>query len=330
MNEVWFFLIVFLIAGYSVLDGFDLGVGILYPFVKKEADKRICLKAIGPFWDGNEVWLVTAVGALFAAFPKVYATLFSGFYPLFIAILFGLIFRAIALEFRGKLDSPSWKLLWDRCFSIGSLVIAFLLGMITGNLSLGVHQAPLLGELFHPYAFLTGLTAVLIFALHGASFLTLKTVGTLQGRVRRVAGSLWFLVVVFCVLSVLAVGSRNPGEKPLFFWPLLFVALGSALCLPIFLRYTKDFSAFLASSVLLVALVGAGAFSVYPNWFYYRSGPLSGLSIYDSASSPETLKVMLIVALIGMPLVLAYTAVVYWIFRGKVEGEQFSSWSINE
>ncbi len=190
LNTIWFILVGVLFTGYAMLDGFDLGVGALHLFVKKDEDRRIFLNAIGPVWDGNEVWLVTGAGALFAAFPMVYAGVFSGFYLPFMALLCGLIFRAVAIEFRSKEPWGWWRQMWDLGFSLGSIGSSFLIGVTMGNILVGV-QLDATGNyiggvraLFHPYAILLGCTTVALFAMHGSIYLVMKTEGELQSLVR--------------------------------------------------------------------------------------------------------------------------------------------------
>ena len=193
LNTAWFLLVGVLLAGYAVLDGFDLGVGALHLFARTDVQRRIFLNAIGPVWDGNEVWLVTGGGALFAAFPIVYATVFSGFYVAMILLLFGLIFRAVAIEFRSKQPGARWRRAWDRSFAIASVVSSLLMGVAFGNVIWGIpldaagEFAGSFVSLLHPYALLTGVTTVAVFTMHGAMYLLLKTEG---GRGWRVEGLL--------------------------------------------------------------------------------------------------------------------------------------------
>jgi cytochrome d ubiquinol oxidase subunit II len=329
LNVLWYLLFVGIIAAYVVLDGFDLGVGIIHPIVPRDdRERRISLNAIGPVWDGNEVWLVVGGGVLFAAFPEVYATLFSGFYPAFMAVLAFLILRVVSIEFRSKQDTPGWRSLWDWVFGIASLLLALLLGIAFGDIAQGVpinssHNIefdPL--TLLHPYALLVGVTAVAMLAQHGAIYLALKTEGDLQQRARR-AGNV--LIVAFIVLIV-ATGIATAVSQPHLvepyrqIWPLV-IPLLAVLAIANIVRENRrhnETAAFFSSAagiVLLMASVGLGQF---PNVLTSSLNSANSLTIYNSMSSQLTLTVMLIIAVIGLPLVLAYTVGVYWLFRGKV------------
>jgi cytochrome d ubiquinol oxidase subunit II len=330
LNTIWFILVGVLIAGYAVLDGFDLGVGILHLFVKGDEERRLSLNSIGPVWDGNEVWLVTAGGALFAAFPEVYASAFSGFYTAFMLLLLTLIFRAVAIEFRSKRPSHAWRHGWDVVFSVGSFGAALLLGVAFGNVISGVPidadrnvRISLLG-LLHPYALLVGLTAISLLALHGASYLALKTDGALQARVRSWVRPLMIAFIIAYAVTTLATLLYEPHmaariqSEPVFF--VIPVATVLAIAnIPREVFHGREFRAFLSSAVtiaLLTALVGVG---LYPTLMLSTPNPERSLTIFNAASSQRTLQIMLIIAIVGVPMVLAYTTVIYWIFRGKVK-----------
>lgn len=335
LNTIWFFLVGILFMGYAILDGFDLGVGALHLFARKGEERRVFLNAIGPVWDGNEVWLVTGGGALFAAFPEVYATIFSGFYPAFMLLLFGLIFRAVAIEFRGKKDSPAWRNLWDTSFCVSSILSGLLIGMALGNIAWGIPLGPdreFLGtfwSLLKPYPLLVGLTTVALFMMHGSIFLVLKTEGELQKRVQGWVKNAILLFVLFYAATTIMTLLGAPHMTEVFrTHPLLLVLpLLSMLAIaniPREMYHGRDFRAFLSSCAavaLLLVLFGAGMFPTL-----VLSNPLPGhsLTIYTAASSAKTLKTMLVIALLGIPLVLAYTASIYWIFRGKVKIEPTS------
>ncbi len=329
LNAIWFVLVGVLIAGYAVLDGFDLGVGILHLFVKGDDERRLSLNSIGPVWDGNEVWLVTAGGALFAAFPEVYASAFSGFYTAFMLLLLALIFRAVAIEFRSKRPSAAWRQGWDVVFSAGSFGVALLLGVAFGNVISGVPidadrnvRISLLG-LLHPYALLVGITTIALLALHGASYLVLKTDGDLQARVRGWVRPLMIAFIIAYAVTTLATLLYEPHmaariqSQPVFF--LIPVATVLAIAnIPREVFLAREFRAFLSSAltiVLLMALVGVG---LYPTMMLSTPDPSHSLTIFNAASSPRTLSIMLVIAVVGVPMVLAYTTVIYWIFRGKV------------
>jgi cytochrome d ubiquinol oxidase subunit II len=329
LHVVWYLLFVGIIAAYVVLDGFDLGVGMLHPVVPRDdPERRMSLNSIGPVWDGNEVWLVVGGGVLFAAFPEVYATLFSGFYPAFMLVLAFLILRAVSIEFRSKQTSAGWRNLWDWVFGIASLLLALLLGVAFGNIAAGVPidsshniQFDPLG-LVRPYALLVGLTAVAMLAQHGAIYLALKTEGDLQLRARRAANVLIVAFIVLVVLTGLATAIFQPHLTQPYrqIWPLV-VPLAAVIAIANIVRENRrhnETAAFISSCAgiaLLLASVGLGQF---PAVLTSSLNAANSLTISNSMSSQLTLTVMLVMALIGMPLVLAYTVGVYWLFRGKV------------
>ena len=330
LNDIWFALFVIIIAGYLILDGFDMGVGILHPFVAKtDMERRILLNSIGPVWDGNEVWLILGGGALFAAFPLVYASLFSGFYLAMMAVLLVMILRTVAIEVRSKRDSVRWRTTWDYVFWLSSLGLALLLGVAFGNVISGV---PLdffgninmtLFDLLTPFALLVGVTTVVMFAMHGAIFLTMKTEGELNARIRSLIPK---LTIVFFVLNTLVViGTivfRDEITKRYLaeIWPAIFPALALvALLMSWYMRRTgHDFWSFVASGAMIALLLISGAVGMFPNMLISTTNPQFNLTIYNGSSADNTLTVMLVIALIGMPLVLLYTAGVYYFFRGKV------------
>jgi cytochrome d ubiquinol oxidase subunit II len=335
LNTVWFLLIGVLLSGYAILDGFDLGVGALHLLTKTDRDRRIMINSIGPVWDGNEVWLVTGGGALFAAFPDVYATSFSGFYLAFMLLLFALIFRAAAIEFRSKRPSDRWRRAWDVSFSVSSIVSSLLIGVALGNVVLGLpltsdgeYMGGLL-ELLRPYPLVVGLTTVALFAMHGAIYVVMKTEGDLQASVR-----LWIprLIALFVVCYLFTTGLTvvfiPHMTTALFDYPVLFVVpLLNVLVvanIPREVHQGREFRAFLSSCVAMLLLMALFGIGMYPDMIY--SSPIAehSLTIYNAASSPKTHRIMLIIALIGMPIVVAYTFSVYWIFRGKVKIDEHS------
>jgi cytochrome d ubiquinol oxidase subunit II len=335
LNTVWFLLVGVLLAGYAILDGFDLGVGALHLFTRSDHDRRIMINSIGPVWDGNEVWLVTGGGALFAAFPDVYATSFSGFYLAFIFLLVALIFRAVAIEFRSKRPSERWRRTWDRSFSISSVVSAFLMGVALGNIVLGIPLTPE-GEYFgglpgllRPYPIFVGLTTVVLFAMHGSIYVVMKTEGELQAQVRSWIPRLIYLFVAgYVITTVLTLIVAPHMTTTLRAFPILFVVpVLNALAIaniPREIHHGRDFRAFLsscASMVFLMALFGIG---MYPDLIFSSPVAENSLNIYNAASSPKTHQIMLIIAIIGIPIVLAYTVSIYWVFRGKVKLDAFS------
>lgn len=329
LNTIWFVLIGVLFAGYAVLDGFDLGVGILHLFARDEEERSLHVAAIGPVWDGNEVWLITGGGALFAAFPVVYATVFSGFYLALMLLLVALIARAVALEFRHALSSPRWVRVWDWAFGLGSLVPALLFGVAVGNVLRAVPlgsnadwQGSFLG-LLNPYSLLVGLVGLTFFVMHGAVYLRMKTDGSLADRLGLWAQRTWLAFVILYGLATLGTRWVSPFlfeglEANAFFWLLVVVLVAAIFTTMAATRRGRTGLAFLASSVTIVAMISMAALSLYPRLVPARPDLASSLTIYNASSSPLALKSMLIIALIGMPLVLAYTIVIYRVFRGKV------------
>jgi cytochrome d ubiquinol oxidase subunit II len=330
LNSIWFILVGILFSGYAILDGFDLGVGALHLFTKTDEERRLMINSIGPVWDGNEVWLVTGGGALFAAFPGVYATAFSGFYIALMFLLFALIFRAAAIEFRGKRESRRWRQIWDISFSISSILSALLIGIALGNIAYGVpltaeheYMGHLIG-LLRPYPIIVGITTVALFMMHASIYVVLKTEGELQARVREwVRNTIIFFVITYIMTTMLTLIYVPHMKDMLVNNPVLFIVpflnILAIANIPREVYHGRDFRAFLSSSVsvlLLLALFGIG---MYPDMIFSRPNPEHSLTIYNASSSHTTLEIMLIIAAIGMPLVLAYTTSIYWVFRGKVK-----------
>jgi cytochrome d ubiquinol oxidase subunit II len=330
LNDIWFILFVIIIAGYLILDGFDMGVGILHPFVAKtDMERRVLLNSIGPVWDGNEVWLILGGGVLFAAFPLVYASLFSGFYLAMMAVLLVMILRTVAIEVRSKRESPRWRSAWDTVFGLSSLGLALLLGVAFGNVISGValdargNINMTLFDLLTPFALLVGVTTVAMFAMHGAIFLTMKTEGELNTRLRKIIPALtvvFYALNTLAVLAVVAFRSDITQRYLTLVWPIIFPALALvALIVSWYLRRKgQDFWSFVASSAMIALLLFSGAISMFPNLLVSTIDPQFNLTIYNASSADNTLTVMLVIALIGMPLVLLYTTGVYYFFRGKV------------
>lgn len=335
LNTIWFVLVGILFAGYAILDGFDLGVGIIHLFAKTDTERRINLNAIGPVWDGNEVWLVTGGGALFAAFPEVYATVFSGFYLAFFALLAGLIFRAVAIDFRSKLSYPWWRELWDLSFSISSMLCAFIIGVAMGNIAQGVpldadHEyAGTLATLLNPYALWMGVTTVALFAMHGAIYLHLKTEGDYHTRVRgwiqpaMIGFILCYALFTLATLLYVPHITEALRAQPAYFALVVLVILAIAN-IPRAIFHDKGMEAFLSSVVAMGLLMGLFGIGMFPYLVYSLPNPENSLDIYNAASSQKTLGIMGVIALIGVPLVLGYTAAIYWIFRGKVKLDHMS------
>ncbi|MCX5735574.1 MAG: cytochrome d ubiquinol oxidase subunit II [candidate division NC10 bacterium] len=335
LNTIWFVMIGVLLTGYAILDGFDLGVGALHLLTRKDEHRRLMINSIGPVWDGNEVWLVTGGGALFAAFPEVYATVFSGFYLAFMLVLCVLIFRAVAIEFRSKLPMLWWRRMWDVSFSVASIVLSILLGVAFGNIIWGVPldvQREFAGSflgLLHPYALLVGVTTLALFMMHGAIYTALKTEGELHEIARGwINNSIIFFVICYglttmTTLLYLPHMSQQMRDYPIFFAVPVLTMLAIAN-IPREIHLGSDFLAFLSSGAAMVGLMTLVAIGIFPTLVLSRPNPDLSLTIYNAASSPATLTIMLIIALIGVPIVLAYTGSIYYIFRGKVKLDTMS------
>jgi len=330
LDDLWFVLYVVIIGGYVILDGFDLGVGILGPVVARDdREKRVLLNSIGPVWDGNEVWLVLGGGALFAAFPLVYASLFSGFYLAMMLVLLVLILRTIAIEFRSKRESARWRTVWDWFFSISSLGITVLLGVALGNVIQGVpidqdgNMDVDLVALLNPYAIALGVTAVVMFCLHGGIFLTLKTEGELLARVKHLVPRLMIafvalmtVLIVWTLLLDNEISDRYLDRIWIGVFPVL--ALGAALVAWRQILQQRYLTAFFASATMIGLLMGTVAAGMYPVLLPSSTDSAYDLTLTNAASAEATLEVMTVIALLGMPFVLLYTAGVYYFFRGRV------------
>ena len=330
LNTTWFVLYVIIIGGYVILDGFDLGVGMLGPFLAKDdREKRILLNSIGPVWDGNEVWLVLAGGALFAAFPIVYASLFSGFYLAMMLVLLVLILRTVAIEFRSKRESPVWRATWDWFFFGSSLGITVLLGVALGNVIRGVaidqdgNMDVSLIDLLNPYSVALGVTAVVMLSLHGGIFLTQKVEDDLLDRVKHLVPRL--MVVFFVLMTGLIawtltldqeIADNYRGRLWIGIFPVL--ALLAALAAWRQIHHQRYLTAFVASATMIALLMGTVAAGLYPVMIPSSINPDYDLTVTNAASAENTLTVMFVIALIGIPFVLLYTAGVYYFFRGKV------------
>jgi cytochrome d ubiquinol oxidase subunit II len=330
LPTLWFFLLGVLLTGYAVLDGFDLGVGVLHLFARGDRERRILLNAIGPVWDGNEVWLVTFGGALFAAFPDGYAAAFSAFYLPFMLLLFALLFRAVSIEFRSKAQAAWWRASWDIAFCASSTAATSLMGVAVGNSIAGIPLGPdgvfegSVSDLLRPYPLAVGALAVVTSALHGATYLELKTEGELLGRVKRWALRAFFL---FLALYTLVSGAtlwayphvtRHFADFPVA-WVIVFLHVLAIANVPRALLRSTRLGAFVSTGALVAALVFLFGAAMFPYLVRSTRGEAFSLTITSAASSPSTLKLMLVVAALGMPFVVAYTFIVYWVFRGKVK-----------
>ncbi|MGD1089120.1 MAG: cytochrome d ubiquinol oxidase subunit II [Verrucomicrobiota bacterium] len=335
LNTIWFILVGVLFTGYAILDGFDLGIGALHLFTNKDEERRVMLNSIGPVWDGNEVWLVTGGGALFAAFPDVYATAFSGFYLALMLLLAALIFRAVAIEFRSKRPEHWWRQMWDVSFSVGSILSALLIGVALGNIAWGVpidasgeFAGTFLG-LLKPYPLLVGVTTVALFMMHGAIYGVMKTEGELHDKLRRWAMRCIIFFVICAATTTMATLLYAPHivervkQNPWLFSLVLANMLAIAN-IPREFHHGRDWLAFLSSCAAMITLMVLFALDAYPNLIYSLPHPEDSLTIYNAASSHKTLGIMLVIACIGIPVVLAYTVCIYWIFRGKVKMDRMS------
>jgi cytochrome d ubiquinol oxidase subunit II len=330
LHDFWFGTVGILMAGYAILDGFDLGVGSLHFVARTDDERRLFLNAIGPVWDGNEVWLVTFGGALFAAFPVAYGTAFSGFYLPFMLVLFALIFRAVAIEFRSKQPMAWWRQTWDVLFFLASASSALLFGSVIGTVMQGVpigsdsEYAGHLGDLLTPYALLVGVFTLAMFALHGAVYLYLKTTGELQQRIKRVIWTACGVFVSLYMFTTIATlthipnATRNFGRFPLA-WGIVALSVLAIANIPRSIYKDSPTQAFISSATMIGSLVSLVGVALYPDLLTSNPLPQNSLTIFNAASSLKTLGIMQWVALIGMPFVLGYTAIIYWVFRGKAE-----------
>jgi cytochrome d ubiquinol oxidase subunit II len=320
---------------YAALDGFDIGVGCLQVFAKEDRDRRIFMNAIGPVWDSNSLWVVITSGAMLAGFPVAFATLFSGLYLPMMGLVFGYILRGVAIEFRSKLESARWRGIWDWVFSLSSIALAFGYGVVLANLIHGLpidHQGKLLidhKQLITPYALLLGSFTTIMFMLHGALYLNLKTEGPLQERIRRWC---WRLFGVFLLLWVIVnvntplmeTHVTNLIRQDIWLLPLIFTGLAGIIGLYYSLSSGRDGWAFISSGCIILSLIIAYALGTYPNLVRSSLNDAYSLSIYNASSTPFTLKILLSIAGLGVPLFFIYMAYSYRVFKGKVELDTMS------
>jgi cytochrome d ubiquinol oxidase subunit II len=330
LNTLWFLLIGVLFTGFFVLEGFDYGVGILLPFLgKTDRERRRIINTIGPVWDGNEVWILTGGGAIFAAFPHWYATLFSGFYLALFLMLVALIVRAVAFEFRSKDEHPAWRALWDGAIFFGSAVPALLWGVALANLLKGTpidasrNFTGRFFDLLSPYTLLAGLATLTLFTTHGAIFLNLKSTDPIRARAvattKKVGPAATVLLLLFAAgtyvwTDAFTRGGLNPGLVPL-------LALGALLAAGALIHRERMGWAFAMTTLTILFTVATLFVSLYPRVMVSSLHPEWSLTIYNASSTPYTLKVMTIVAGIFVPVVLAYQAWTYWVFRHRVTAE---------
>ncbi|OCX52363.1 cytochrome d ubiquinol oxidase subunit II [Mucilaginibacter sp. PPCGB 2223] len=331
----WFLLIGAVFTGYIILDGFDLGAGIVHLFFVKEQSRRIALNAIGPVWDGNEVWIVIGGGALFAGFPEVYASLLSAFYVPFMLFLMGIVFRAISIEFRSKEPMQWWRRMWDFSYCASSTLIAFLLGVILGNVTQGINMGPdhvfrgSFIDFINPYSILTGITTVALLMMHGAIYLVMKTENRLYVKLTIIVknATIFFVMMILLTsfytllyLPNMAIVIRRFPE--LFIIPVMMVLAVANITRQITKR--KYLYAFISSAVTISLLMVLVAIELYPNMLISTQSAANNLTVYNACSSQKTLGIMLVVAGIGVPLVVAYTTFVFITFKGKVSLDEMS------
>ena len=328
----WFILWAVLWAVYFMLDGFVLGTGMLHPVLAgSDQEKKVMIRTVGPVWDGNEVWLLTAGGATFAAFPKTYALMFSYLYSALLLLLFSLIIRGVSLEFRGKLDDDRWKKAWDAGIFVGSALPALLLGVAFGNIFKGLpmdaagYHGSLL-SLLNPYGLLTGALFVLLFLTHGSLYVCIKTDGALCDRSTALAGRLWFAELAVAVLFLAATAFSTKLYDNYLNAPMLMVvpllAVAALLGIKVFLVKGRPLMAFASSCVTIVMVVFTGVIGLFPNLIPSSLDAAYSLTIFNSSSSTYTLKIMTVVALVFVPIVIAYKIWVYRLFRSRVTGNE--------
>jgi cytochrome d ubiquinol oxidase subunit II len=330
LQTIWFIIWGVAWAVYMVLDGFDLGLGLLLPFLAgREADRRTLINAMGPFWDGNEVWLITAGGVTFAAFPKAYAVMFSGLYTPLLLLLFALILRGVSFEFRGKVDSAAWRGVWDTCLVLGSFLPALLLGVAFANIFEGIpiDAAGIFhGNLFtllNPYGLAGGVLFVVMFAVHGCLWLAIKSRGEVQARAGRMAARIWPVLAVMAVLFLASTWFatrlwQNVLAKP-FLLPLPLLAVVGLLASRWFMAKGSWGLAWIASALLILGAVLFGVAGLFPALLPSSLDPAASLTAFNASSSPLTLAIMLGVVLCFLPVVIVYQTWVYLKFRAPVE-----------
>jgi cytochrome bd ubiquinol oxidase subunit II len=329
LQIIWFFLVGVLFTGYALLDGFDLGTGYWYLRDKNPEHRSMMLSAIGPVWDGNEVWLITGGGALFAAFPMVYASVFSGMYLALMLVLLGLIFRATSIEFRGEYDDPTWRRFWDVAFGLGSLLPALLFGVALGNVIVGMelnahgdHTGGFLA-LLNPFSLFAGVYALVAFVIHGGLYQILKTEGEVADNIKRQLGLWWKIYLALFLLLGPAVAFfalhmfANFMKFPMFFF-IPAAVLAGIVMIWIYMKRGQWGRAFIASSVAIASVILTTGIMAFPI-FVHAKDPALSLTAFNSSSGSLTLSWMLGIALFGMPIVLGYNVWVYKTFAGKVK-----------
>ncbi len=328
MVPFWFIVIAVLWTGFFILEGFDFGVGMLHSVVgQDDAGRRAAINTIGPLWDGNEVWLIVAGAAMFAAFPGWYATMFSALYLALALLLASLIIRGVAFEYRGKRDAARWRRTWDVLLTVASLLAPLLIGVGLGDL---LHGLPInsaqnytgsFWTLLQPYALFTGVTLVLICLLHGATFLSLKTTGDMHERSRRIART----VAPFTAAAVVgfAIWTHVTSSTTFFLRPLELLAIIAVLAAVWLVSARRDGFAFTATTITMAACILSIFVGLYPNVMVSSTNPAYNLTAHNTASNPYSLKAMTVVVIIFLPLVLAYQSWTYYVFRRRVSRDQF-------
>ncbi|MFZ7127273.1 MAG: cytochrome d ubiquinol oxidase subunit II [Desulfobacterales bacterium] len=335
LQAIWFFLWGLLWAVFFMTDGFDFGIGTLLPFLgKTDQDRRVMINSLGPLWDGNEVWLISAGGVTFAAFPLVYAVMFSSLYTALMLILFALILRGVSFEFRGKVNDPRWIRIWDACIFVGSFLPALLFGVAFANIFKGIPidgSGIFQGNLFtllNPYGLLGGVLFVLLFLQHGAHWLAIRTTGDLQARAVKTAGVLWPVLLTAAVIFLLATWFATPLYANYLAHPVLFVVVAAAVAgllgIRFFLSRGAYFKAWFCSAATIVSCTFFGIIGLFPAMLPSSIDPAFSLTARNASSSPLTLQIMLVVAIVFVPIVLAYQAWAYNLFRDKVSPSHLS------
>jgi cytochrome bd ubiquinol oxidase subunit II len=324
----WFIVIAVLWIGFFILEGFDFGVGMLHSVVgQDEPGRRAAINTIGPLWDGNEVWLIVAAAAMFAAFPGWYATMFSGLYLVMVVLLMSLIIRGVAFEYRGKRDATHWRRTWDVSLTGASLLAPLLIGIALGDLLHGLpvnsaqNYTGTFWNLFQPYALLTGVTLVLLCLLNGATFLSLKTTGAMRER----SGMLARQVAPFTAAAVIAfvVWTHVSSGSTFFLRPLELLAILAVLAAVWLVHGHHEGFAFTAATITVATCIASIFVGLYPNLMVSSTNPAYNLTVHNSASTPYSLKAMTVVVVIFLPLVLAYQTWTYYVFRRRVSRDQF-------
>ncbi len=335
LQTIWFLLWGILWAVYFMLDGFDLGLGTLMPVLaKSDLDRRVIYRAMGPYWDGNEVWLITAGGVTFAAFPATYAVMFSGLYSALMLILFALILRGVSFAFRDEYDSPLWRKVWDGCLNIGSFLPALLFGVAFANIFRGLPldaEGIFRGTLFtllNPYGIAGGLLFLLLFCQHGALWLAVKATGELEERAGKMAKRIWPWLFIMAAIFLLATQRVTNLYDNYLANPVLFVipavAVAALILMRVYMKKGAWWRAWFASSAAIVTVTLFGVVGLYPNLLPSSIDPAFSLTAFNSSSSPLTLKIMLAVALTFVPVVVAYQTWVHFLFREKVSHEDLA------